>query len=86
MRFPFAETNNNLVNMGVCVDTQDMQDFSPELSKIITPRRTNQSMLYHRVNSIDETYRMPLHGRTIIHDEGVQLVEEWINSLTNPCN
>ena len=81
MRFAFSETNNNLTNMGVCVDTQDMQDFSPELSKIITPRRTNQSMLYHRVNSIDETYRMPLHGRTIIHTEGVSLIEEWINSL-----
>jgi hypothetical protein len=81
MRFAFSETNNNLINMGVCVDTQDMQDFSPELSKIITPRRVDQSMLYHRLNTVDETYRMPLHGRTIIHTEGVTLIENWINSL-----
>jgi hypothetical protein len=67
--------------MGVCVDTQDMQDFAPELSKIVTPRRVNQSMLYHRVNTVDETYRMPLHGRTIIHTEGVKLIENLINSL-----
>jgi uncharacterized repeat protein (TIGR03806 family) len=81
MRLGFSETNNNLTNMGVCVDTQDMQDFAPELSKIVTPRRVNQSMLYHRVNTVDETYRMPLHGRTIIHTEGVTLIENWINSL-----
>jgi uncharacterized repeat protein (TIGR03806 family) len=84
MRMAFSETNNNLINMGVCVDTQDMQDFSPELSKIITPRRVDQSMLYHRLNTVDETYRMPLHGRTIIHTEGVTLIENWINSL-NDC-
>ena len=86
MRFAFAETNNNLTNMGVCVDTQDMQNFEPALSRIVTPGNINRSMLYYRLNTMDETYRMPLHGRTIIHDEGVQLVEEWINSLTNPCN
>lgn len=86
MRFAFAETFNNPTNMGVCVDTQDMQNFEPALSRIVTPGNIGRSMLYHRLNTIDETYRMPLHGRTLIHDEGVQLVEEWINSLTNPCN
>lgn len=85
MRFAFSETYNNLTNIGVCVDTQDMQNFEPALSKIVTPGNIYRSMLYHRLNTIDETYRMPLHGRTIIHEEGIQLVEEWINSL-NPCN
>lgn len=86
MRFAFSETNNNPTNMGVCVDTQDMQNFEPALSKIVTPGNIYRSMLYFRLNTMDETYRMPLHGRTLIHDEGVQLVEEWINSLTTPCN
>jgi len=85
MKFAFSETNNNLTNMGVCVDTQDMQNFEPALSKLVTPGNIYRSMLYHRLNTVDETYRMPLHGRTVIHEEGVLLVEEWINSLT-PCN
>ena len=85
VRFAFTETNNNLTNMGVCVDTEDMQNFEPALSKIVTPGNIYRSMLYHRLNTMDETFRMPLHGRTIIHEEGVQLVEEWINSL-NSCN
>ena len=41
-------------------------------------------MLYYRLNTTDESYRMPLHGRTIIHDEGLQIIEEWINTL-QPC-
>ncbi len=86
MKFAFSETYNNLTNMGVCVDTQDMQDFEPALSKLVTPGNIYRSMLYHRLNTVDETYRMPLHGRTVIHEEGVLLVEEWINSLTTPCN
>jgi uncharacterized repeat protein (TIGR03806 family) len=86
MNFAFSATNNNLTNMGVCVDTQDMQNFEPALSKIVTPGNIYRSMLYHRLNTVDETYRMPLHGRTVIHEEGVLLVEEWINSLTTPCN
>ena len=84
MRFAFSETVNNPANMGVCVDTEDMQDFEPALSKIVTPGNINRSMLYHRLKTIDETYRMPLHGRTIIHDEGIALIEQWINSLA-PC-
>ncbi len=85
MRFPFSETSNNLVNMGVCVDTQDMQNFEPRLSKLVTPGNIERSMLYYRLNTIDETHRMPLHGRAMIHQEGIELVENWINSLSTTC-
>lgn len=87
MRFAFSETGNvnGLTNMGVCVDTQDMQDFAPALSKIVTPGNVNRSMLYYRLNTTNEAYRMPLHGRTVIHEEGLTLIGQWINSLT-PCD
>ena len=85
MRFSFTETNNNLTNMGVCVDTQDMQDFPIALSKIVTPGNVNRSMMYHRLNTTDEAIRMPLHGRTLIHEEGIALIQAWINSL-GPCD
>lgn len=86
MRFAFTETANNPTNMGVCVDTQDMQDFPAALSKIVTPGNINRSMMYYRLNTTDEAIRMPLHGRTIIHDEGIALIQAWINSLSGPCN
>lgn len=83
MRFAFSETSN-LTNMGVCVDTQDMADFPPALSKIVNPTNINRSMLHYRLNTDNESYRMPLIGRTEIHTEGVALIEQWINSLS-PC-
>lgn len=87
MRYSFTETGsaNGLANMGVCVNTQDMQNFPPALSKIVAPGNINRSMMYYRLNTDNETYRMPLHGRTMIHQEGITLMEQWINSLT-PCN
>ncbi|MCL9806852.1 hypothetical protein NAT51_15055 [Flavobacterium amniphilum] len=86
MRFAFSQTGNTNgnTNMGVCVSTQDMQGFPSTLAKIIAPGNINKSMLYYRINTTNETYRMPLHGRTLIHTEGVALMEEWINSL-GPC-
>lgn len=83
MRFAFSETagESGLENMGVCVDTEDMQDLPSNLNKIVMPRNVANSMLFYRINTVDETYRMPLHGRTLIHDEGVALMQEWINSL-----
>lgn len=85
MRFPFSESGNSngLTNLGVCVDTQDYS-FAPALTKIVSPGNINRSMLYYRINTTDESFRMPLHGRTVIHEEGVALIEQWINSLT-PC-
>lgn len=84
MRYPFNDTFNNNTNMGVCVNTEDLQDFPPSLSKIVAPGNINKSMLYYRLNTTNESYRMPLHGRTLIHEEGLQIIEDWINSL-QPC-
>ena len=84
MRFAFNETAGNPAHMGVCVETEDMQGFAPALNRIVTPGSIGRSMMYHRLNTTNQAYRMPLHGRTIIHEEGVALIEQWINSL-EPC-
>jgi uncharacterized repeat protein (TIGR03806 family) len=86
MRFAYSQTGGSLgnTNMGVCVNTEDMQGFPSSLAKIVSPGNIYKSMLFYRINTTDETYRMPLHGRTLIHTEGVTLIEQWINSLS-PC-
>ena len=83
MRFAFSETGNSngRTNQGVCVDTQDMAGFPESLSKIINPSNVDRSMLYYRLNT-EEGYKMPLLGRSIIHEEGVNLIREYINSLS----
>lgn len=84
MRFAFYESGNpttGLTNMGVCVNTSDVQDFPSQLDKVVTPQDIERSMLFYRINTTNEGYRMPLHGRTLIHTEGVVLMKDWINSL-----
>jgi len=82
IRLSFNETSNP-VNYGECV-TPD-EDINSALLHVVSPTRTNRSVLYYRMNTTDEAVRMPLIGRTIIHEEGILLMEEWINSLTTVC-
>lgn len=78
LRFQFNKTNV-LSNMGVCVSPNHfMPGFSGEL---VTPGDINRSILYARVSTNDPNYRMPFLGRSIVHQEAVDLVTQWINSL-----
>jgi len=79
MRFAYNLTDNR-ENMGVCIEPETQ--FIPN-SDIVKPNDTELSILFYRLNTTDESFRMPLLGRTINHDEGINLIEEWINSLTN---
>lgn len=83
MRFAYNETTDP-VNLGECVPPDD--PIAPSQTHIVSRGNPGRSMLYYRITTNEESERMPLLGRTIIHEEGVELIEEWINSLTPPCN
>jgi uncharacterized repeat protein (TIGR03806 family) len=83
VRFGFDETSDPL-KLGVCVIADEEQ--SQTLTKIITPGNVFKSILHFRINTNIQNKRMPLLGRTVIHDEGVKLIEDWISSLSEPCN
>lgn len=78
IRLAFSETSN-LQNIGVC---QEPEGTSEEgITHVIAPQNIERSMMYFRMSTNDPAYMMPLVGRSIIHTEGIQLMEEWINSL-----
>jgi len=81
IRFAFNDSEDD-VNKGVCVppDTQ-----IAGTTHIVTPGNIDASVLRFRLNSTEEQNRMPLLGRTLKHNEGVRLIEEWINSLNGEC-
>jgi uncharacterized repeat protein (TIGR03806 family) len=79
IRFAFSETANP-VNMGVCV-----QPFQSSQAFIVAAGSAERSAMHARMNTNEESQRMPLMGRTIIHEEGVNLIEQWITSMENPC-
>ncbi|WP_282788110.1 hypothetical protein [Flavobacterium croceum] len=83
VRFSFNESTSSS-NLGIC---KDAIHFVPgyNANKIIIPGVANQSILYYKMNTLNPNYMMPFVGKTIIHTEGVNLIEQWINSLTD-CN
>ena len=82
-RFAWIETTDP-ANLGICIEPDETP--LPQHTHIISSGNIPRSALYYRINSTDETVRMPLLGRTIVHEEAVQLIEQWINSLDPPCN
>lgn len=83
VRFEYHLTED-LTNLGVCV-TGDFI-FDAAIQTIVLPGNADKSILYNRLNTTDQSIRMPLIARSTIHEEGVELIETWINSLTINCN
>ena len=82
LRLAYSETSLR-ENMGVCVEPDEF--ISPALTHLIAPSNTERSVLYYRLQSTQQNERMPLLGRSIVHTEGVQLIEDYINTLTDIC-
>tara|TARA_R100001369_G_scaffold8893_3_gene21348 strand:- start:9875 stop:11194 length:1320 start_codon:yes stop_codon:yes gene_type:complete len=83
LRFDYNDTEDSS-NMGVCVDPDT--DLGEGLARIVEPGDARNSVLHFRLNSLEQSYRMPLLGRTLRHVEGVNLIEEWIDNLNTDCN
>ena len=47
----------------------------------IVPGKPQESILVHRITSTDPGVMMPELGRKLVHEEGVQLVRDWIASM-----
>ena len=81
MRFNFS--NSNLADFGLCmVPTAQIEDGP----FVINGGHADQSELIIRISSTEESIRMPIIGRNIVHEEGVQLMKDWINSLPTSCD
>jgi uncharacterized repeat protein (TIGR03806 family) len=82
MRFAYSEFLSE-ENLGVCTPPEEFINTS--LTHIISRGNTDRSVIHFRMNTNAEQYRMPLLGRTVIHEEGVALMTDYINSLSPPC-
>ncbi|MCS6974437.1 MAG: hypothetical protein NZM13_08125 [Cyclobacteriaceae bacterium] len=47
----------------------------------IVPGHPEKSILYYRITSTDPGIMMPELGKKLVHEEGVQLIRDWIASL-----
>ena len=55
------------------------------LKYAVVPGDADASITAYRMNSNEPDVRMPEIGRSLIHDEGVALIREWINSMHGNC-
>lgn len=47
----------------------------------IAPGQPDQSILMHRLTSLDPGVAMPEVGRSLVHEEGAALLSEWISEM-----
>lgn len=51
----------------------------------IVPGNADRSIFSYRMASTDPGIMMPEVGRSLVHDEGVALITDWINTLEGDC-
>ena len=82
LNLQFSETTNP-ANLGVCVEPVDFVAGSQ--THIVYKGNVGLSLMPFRMSSNVQSEMMPVVGRTVVHEEGVALIEEWINSLEGEC-
>ncbi|NMH27949.1 hypothetical protein [Flavobacterium silvaticum] len=79
LRFGFNVTSDPS-QMGVCVGaTLEPPGF--DHVKIVNPQNASGSTLPFMMSTDISFYMMPRIGRTIVHEEAVEMVNQWISSL-----
>ena len=81
MRFGFDDTADP-ENLGICVEAHEEVE---DLKYIINAGDSENSILPYRLKTSDQSIKMPLLGVRLKHNEAIELIEEWINSLDPLC-
>lgn len=70
---------------GICKQPVAAGSGSGGLKNDIVPGDADASITVYRMDSNEPDVRMPEIGRSLVHDEGVALIREWVNSLSGGC-
>lgn len=75
----YDETNPTA--LGVCKPPIAAGTGSGGFNYSIVPGKPQESIMIYRMSSTEPNVAMPELSRSIVHDQGVQLIREWIASL-----
>ena len=67
---------------GVCKHPVAAGTAAAKLKYDIVPGHPEESLLIRRMRSVRPANRMPELGRSLVHEKGVQLVENWIQQMS----
>lgn len=75
----------NKTKLGFCKTPVAAGRGSGGLRFDIVPGRPDQSILHFRMDSLEPDIMMPELGRSLKHNEGVDLIHQWISTLPGNC-
>jgi uncharacterized repeat protein (TIGR03806 family) len=75
----------NLLRLGVCKPPVAAGQGTGGRKVGIQPGNAVESILSYRMESLDLGAMMPELGRSLVHEEGVTLINEWINAMPGSC-
>jgi len=73
--------NENAFNLGIYKRPLAPGPGSGGLEYDIVPGNPDSSIVVYRMEAIEPQVRMPELGRTLVHDEAVRLIREWIENM-----
>lgn len=79
-RFNFSNTNN--YTFGICLPPRTAILGSPFE---INAGNAANSLMIVKMSSTQGSVMMPPLSRTLVHEEGVQLISDWINAMPSIC-
>jgi uncharacterized repeat protein (TIGR03806 family) len=77
-------TATSSVELGVC-KTPVAAGQAGKYRFSVQPGDPDQSILMHRMLSVEPKVMMPELGRSVVHKEGVELIRAWIQSIKGSC-
>ena len=80
----FRLTQTEPASLGMC-KSPNSAGYVGGLSYDIVPGHPEESVLIYRLKSTAPKVSMPALSRDVVHEEGVELLEEWIASLPGRC-
>ncbi len=78
--------HGQLVNMGLCKPPVAAGGGAGDMLYSIVPSQPEQSILLYRMQSDAPDEMMPELGRSLVHQEGINLVSQWIDQLAGSCD
>jgi len=74
------------LSLGICKAPLAAGQGSGGFAYDIVPGQPDSSIIIYRMNSVELDVAMPEISRSTIHEEGVQLIRDWITGLEGDCN
>ena len=74
------------MRLGLCKVPVSAGQGSGDLLFDVVQGKPEESILAHRMDSITPKVMMPELGRTVVHQEGLALIREWIAAMQGTCS